>query len=337
MGKDTMLPVTQKKSVVSKLGGQKFIVLLVVLALFAFFSASSSDFRKYTTVLSILDYSYYIALMAIGVTFPLITGGVDLSIGTGLICYSLAGGYLVVQQGWPIGIGILVTILFGVVIGVLNGVLVAVMSLPPFLATLCTCMITRGLGSLCASRFGISWPTTGTEGSWFRNIFKMTINGTKIPVGFLLIIILVLMMAFVLNHTKVGRYTIAIGSNKEATILSGINVRFYHIMAYVISGLFAGFAAIAYSAVFSTVQPGTGAGFELEAIGGAIIGGVSATGGAGTIGGSLIGVFVICLLKTGLPYIGLQANWQQIITGLVLIVAVLIDTIKRQRAVRKVV
>ena len=145
--------------------------------------------------------------------------------------------------------------------------------------------------------------------------------------------ILVFVMSYVLNHTKVGRYTIAIGSNKEAARLSGVNVKFYHVVAYAISGTFAGLAAIAYSAVFSTVQPGTGAGFELEAIGGAIIGGVSASGGAGTVTGSLLGVFVICLLKTGLPFIGLQANWQQIITGLVLIGAVLIDVIKRRREV----
>ena len=103
-------------------------------------------------------------------------------------------------------------------------------------------------------------------------------------------------------------------------------------MAYVISGLFAGLASIAYSAVFSTVQPGTGAGFELEAIGGAIIGGVSASGGSGSVGGSLLGVFVICLLKTGLPYIGLQANWQQIITGLVLSGAVMVDILKKRKA-----
>ena len=322
----------KKQSALSKLGQQKYIVLLVVVCLFAFFSILSPDFRRYTTVMSILDYSYYIALMAIGVTFPLITGGVDLSIGTGLICYSLAGGYLVVHCGWPTGAGLLVSVLFGTVIGLLNGFLVAVMDLPPFLATLCTCMITRGLGSLCSKNFGISWPTTGSEGSWFRNIFKITVNGTKIPIGFLWILIIVALMAFVLNHTKIGRYTIAIGSNKEATILSGINVRFYHIMAYVISGFFAGLASIAYSAVFSTVQPGSGAGFELEAIGGAIIGGVSASGGVGTIEGSLIGVFVICLLKTGLPYIGLQANWQHIITGLVLIGAVLVDIIKKKRS-----
>jgi ribose transport system permease protein len=321
----------KNKSIINKLGGQKFIVLLVVIALLLFFSIVSPDFRKYTTFLSILDYSYYIALMAIGVTFPLITGGVDLSIGTGLICYSLTGGYLIVQKGWPVWAGILIALLLSIAIGTLNGVLVSLMDLPPFLATLCTCMITRGLGSIFSKGFGISWPTAGSPGSWFRNIFKVTVNGTKIPLGFLWVLILVAIMAFVLNHTKVGRYTIAIGSNKEAAILSGINVKFYHIMAYVISGFFSGLAAIAYSAVFSTVQPGTGAGFELEAIGGAIIGGVSASGGAGSIEGALIGVFVICLLKTGLPYIGLQANWQQIITGLVLIGAVLVDIMKKKK------
>lgn len=324
----------KKSGILSKLGGQKFIVLLVVIALFVFFSFLSPDFRKYTTVLSMLDYSYYIVLMAIGVTFPLITGGVDLSIGTGLICYSLAGGYLIVHHGWPTWAGMLVAVLFGVVIGLFNGCLVALMDLPPFLATLCTCMITRGLGSLCSKGFGISWPIAGSEGSWFRNIFKITVGNTKYPIGFALVFVLVLIMAFVLNHTKIGRYTIAIGSNKEAAVLSGINVKFYHTMAYIISGLFAGLAAIAYSASFPTVQPGSGAGFELEAIGGAIIGGVSASGGVGSVVGSLIGVYVICLLKTGLPYIGLEANWQQIITGLVLIGAVLVDIIKKRREVK---
>ena len=323
--------MNKNKSIIAKLGGQKFIVLLVVIALYIFFSILSPDFRKYTTALTILDYSYYIVLMAIGVTFPLITGGVDLSIGTGLICYSLAGGYLILHMGWPTWAGILVAIGFGIVIGLVNGLLVSLMDLPPFLATLCTCMITRGLGSICSNGFGISWPAAGAEGGWFRTIFKVTIGNTKYPIGFLWVFLLVLVMAFVLNHTKIGRYTIAIGSNKEAAILSGINVKFYHTCAYVISGLFAGLAAVAYSATFPTVQPGSGAGFELEAIGGAIIGGVSASGGVGSIVGSLIGVFVICLLKTGLPYIGLEANWQQIITGLVLIGAVLVDIIKKRR------
>ena len=325
----------EKKKMPVKIFRQEVIVFLVVIALLIFFCAASPDFRKYTTILTIMDYSYYIVLMAIGVAFPLITGGVDLSIGTGLVCYSLAGGYLIAFCGWPTGLAMLVSILFGIVIGVLNGILIGVMDLPPFLGTLCTCMITRGLGSICSKNTGISWPTTGQPGSWFRSIFKLQVGDTKIPLGFLWVLILAIVMHFVLNHTKVGRYTIAIGSNKEAAILSGINVKFYHIMAYAISGLFAALASIAYSAVFKTVLPGTGAGFELEAIGGATIGGVSATGGAGSIIGTFIGVFVICLLKTGLPFIGLQANWQQIVTGLVLIGSVMVDIIKKKREAKR--
>ncbi|MBO4375883.1 MAG: ABC transporter permease [Lachnospiraceae bacterium] len=325
----------EKKKFASKLLRQEVIVLIVVIALLIFFCLASPSFRKYTTILTIMDYSYYIVLMAIGVSFPLITGGVDLSIGTGLVCYSLAGGYLIVHCGWPTGLAMVVSVLFGTAIGFLNGILIGVMDLPPFLATLCTCMLTRGLGSICSKNFGISWPTQGQEGSWFRNIFKLTVGETKIPLGFVWVLILALIMHFVLNHTRIGRYTIAIGSNKEAAILSGINVKKYHIMAYTISGLFAALASIAYSAVFATVLPGTGAGFELEAIGGAIIGGVSATGGAGSIIGTFIGVFVICLLKTGLPFIGLQANWQQIVTGFVLIGSVMVDIIKKRKMAKK--
>ena len=322
---------TNNRSFIDRMGGQKFIVILIVIALFILFCAMSPQFRKYTTVVSILDYSYYIALMAIGVTFPLLTAGVDLSIGTGLICYSLIGGYLIVHHDWPTGAGILVTILIGVVFGVINGCLVALMDLPAFLATLCTCMITRGLGSIVVGGYGIPWPTATQPGGWFRNVFKIQMDGMNIPIGFLWIVLLVIIMSFVLNHTKVGRYTLAIGSNKEATRLSGVNVKFYHVFAYVICGFFTGLAAIAYSAIFPTVHPGSGAGFELDAIGGAIIGGVSMTGGVGSITGTFAGVFVICLLKTGLPFIGLTANWQQIITGLVLIASVLIDILNRKK------
>jgi ribose transport system permease protein len=252
----------------------------------------------------------------------------------------------------------LITVLFGVAIGAVNGTLISIMGLPPFLATLCTCMITRGLGSVCSGSFAIPWPTDTMENGGFHNIFKVTIkegdalynglrgslgalfpmdkrmNIIKFPRGFIWIILLLLLMQFILSHTKFGRYTIAIGSNKEATMLSGVNVKFYHVMAYVVCGLFAGLAAIAYAAYTPTVQPGTGAGMELDAIGGAIVGGVSTTGGYGTIYGTVLGVYVIMLLKNGLPFMGLNANWQQVITGTVLIVAVLIDIIKR-RAMKK--
>ena len=247
-----------------------------------------------------------------------------------MVCYALIAGSLVRNNNLPVVLAMLLCIVLGIIVGAANGVLIGIMNLPPFLATLCTCMITRGLGSIIVGGFGISWPAAAAPGGWFRSTFKIQSGGQNIPIGFLWVILLVVVMTFVLNHTRIGRYTLAIGSNKEATRLSGVNVRFYHIAAYVICGFFAGLASIAYSAIFATVQPGSGAGFELEAIGGAIIGGVSMTGGVGSITGTLFGVFVICLLKTGLPFIGLTANWQQIITGFVLIAAVLVDILKRK-------
>ena len=183
-------------------------------------------------------------------------------------------------------------------------------------------MITRGAGSLCSAT---PWPALTQDGGWFHTIFKITVgtgrSASRYPIGFLWMVLLVILMEFVLNHTKFGRYTIAIG----------INVKFYHVMVYVVCGLFVGLAAIAYAAVTPTVQPGTGAGLEMDAIGGVFVGGVAATGGYGSVIGTFVGIFVIMLLKTGLPYVGLQANWQQIITGLVLIVAVLIDIIKEKK------
>ncbi len=326
--------MTKKKS--KLLSDQRFIVLLVIIGLVLVYMIFSPEFRKYSSILSMLDFSYYDVLMAIGVTFPLITAGVDLSIGTGMVCYALIGGALIRNQNVPVGVAMLVCVLLGCLVGLINGVLIGVMDLPPFLATLCTCMITRGIGSMVSAT---PWPTIKQPGGWFHSIFKLTFgtgrSALKIPIGFLVVLILVLLMEFVLNHTKFGRYTIAIGSNKEAVRLSGINVRFFHVMAYVICGLFAGLAAIAYAAVVPTVQPGTGAGLELDAIGGVFVGGVSATGGYGSILGTLVGVFVIVLLKTGLPYVGLQANWQQIITGIVLIGAVMIDVIKRRRMAKE--
>ena len=297
--------MTNKKTF-GGLKGREVMEMGIIVAMVVLFSVLSPTFRTYPTLVSVLDNSYYITLMALGVTFPLITGGVDLSIGTGLVSYALIGGYLIVHQHIPVPVAILACIGIGVLIGVFNGVLVAIMDLPPFLATLCTCMITRGLGPALCGGFGVSWPSALTEAGAFRKIFAFTTTeGTVIPVGIVFMIVLVIIMSFVLDHTRVGRYTIAIGSNKEATRLAGVNIKFYHVLAYVISGFFAGMAGIAYAATYATIYPGSGAGFELDAIGGAIVGGVSATGGVGTIFGSFLGVIVICLMKVGLPFIGL--------------------------------
>ena len=318
--------------VVRAIGLQKIVVVIAVILLALFFSIKSPAFRQYATIVSILDYSYYISFMAIGVTFCLISGGNDLSVGTGMICYSLIGGYLVQHYHVPVLIGMLVTILCGLIMGTVNGLMVSVMDLPPFIATLCTMLINRGLGSVFTHGMAVSWPAATSPGGWFRSLFKIrTASNTIFPVGFAIVIVCILVITLILNKTKIGRYIIAIGSNKEAARLSGVNVVAYQTSAYIISGFFTGLAGIAYAAVFmSSVAPGTGAGLELDAIGGAIIGGTSMKGGLGSVVGTLLGVFVMSLLKTGLPYIGLQANWQQIITGIVLIVAIYIDVLKNK-------
>lgn len=317
--------------IVRAVGTQKIVVILVLIVLFSFFCIMSPAFRSYSTILSIFDYSYYITFMAIGVTFALITGGVDLSIGTGMICYSLVGGYLITHQGMPVGVGILATLVMAVLFGVLNGFMVAVLDLPPFIATLGTMMVVRGLGSIMTGSMSITWPPAASDQGWFRSIFKVDIGSGKFPIGFVWVILIIIVMSIILNKTKVGRYIIAIGSNKEATRLSGVNVVKYHMYAYIIGGFFTGLAAIAYAATFQAVSPGTGAGLELDAIGGAIIGGTSMKGGSGSIVGTLLGVFIMSMLKTGLPFIGLQANWQQIITGIVLLIAVFMDVVKNKK------
>lgn len=330
-GKDKKGSVFTNNPIVKAIGVQKIVVVLVIILLAAFFSIKSPAFRQYSTLVSFLDYSYYISFMAIGVTFCLITGGNDLSIGTGMVCYSLFGAFLVNKLGAPLGVGILATILFGVLVGALNAVLVAVMDIPPFIATLGTMMITRGLGSILTGGMSMTWPPASSEQGWLRTIFKIKGDGKMIPIGIVWVILCIIIMSIFLNKTRPGRYIIAIGSNKEATRLSGVNVVKYQSIAYLVCGFFAGLAGLAYGATFQSIAPGTGAGLELDAIAGAIIGGTSMNGGVGTISGTLLGVFVMSLLKTGLPYIGLKANWQQIITGLVLIVAIFIDVLKNKK------
>ena len=326
----------QKKSLASNpivraIGVQRLVILIVVVVLYLFFYWRSVPFRKYTTLVQICSYMYYILLMAIGVTFPLITGGNDLSMGTGLICYSVIGSYLIRMYNMPVWAALICTIAMGVLMGTVNGVIIAKIEIPPFIMTLSTMMFCRGMGAVLTNNFSGTWPDGSQAGAWFRSIFRIVHNKTIIPLGMVWMILLVIIMTFVLNHTRVGRYIIAIGSNKEALKLSGVNVFKWHVLAYTICGFFTGLAAIAYAGTFSNITPGTGAGFELDAIGSAIIGGTAMTGGSGSVVGTFLGCLLISLLKTGLPFIGLQANWQQIITGGILLAAVTIDMMRNRK------
>lgn len=316
---------------VKAIGVQKIVVVIVLIAMIVFFSAASPAFRQYSTVLAILDYTYYLAFLGIGVTFCLITGGVDLSIGTGMFCYALIGGYLITHKDMPVIVGIVVTLLCGLIVGTVNGLIVSRGGHAPFLATLCTMMIVRGLGAIITQGSSITWPGSTAANGWTRSLFKATVNNTKVPVGLLWVLVLTIAMSIFLNKTRPGRYIIAIGSNKEATRLSGINVPKYQMLAYMISGVFTGLGALAYSSSVQSMVPGGGGGVELNAIAGAIIGGTSMSGGVGTIVGTILGVFIMCVLQIGLPLVNLQANYQQIIIGIVLIVAVYIDVLKNRK------
>ncbi|OYO67778.1 ribose ABC transporter permease, partial [Lachnotalea glycerini] len=289
-----------------------------------------------STLVNIFDASYYIGFMAIGVTFAITTGGIDLSIGTVLVCSSLVTGALATKYNVPIALTLILCILIGAIFGLMNGLMISYMGLPPFIATLGSMMLSKGLGSIFTKAQSVTWPQATEADGWFRSIFKVNItnaNGlsTPIPTGFILLLAVAILMAILLNKTRPGRYIVALGSNIEATRLSGVNVAKWQTLAYVISGTMAGIAGIAYAAVYSTLLPGGGAGFELDAIAGVVIGGTSMSGGYGTIAGTLIGVFIMSVLKTGLPFIGLQTHYQQVATGLVLIFAVFMDVANRKK------
>lgn len=320
----------------NSLGTQKLAAVIALVVLFVFFSIFGDGFLKYSTVISIFDSLYYIGFMAIGVTFVIITGGIDLSIGTVCICCALIGGTLF-QKGVPMALCLIIILIIGALFGLANGLMVSVMGLPAFIATLGTMMITRGLGSIVTNTASVTFPTGDAEGAWYKSIFKLQSQNLPqsmlagIPTGFILLVVLAIIMAIILNKTRVGRYILALGSNKEATRLSGVNVVKWETLAFVISGAFAALAGISYAAIYSTLMPGTGNGFELDAIAGVVIGGTSLSGGVGSISGTLIGVFIMAVLKTGLPFVGLQPHYQLFITGFVLIFAVFMDVLNRRK------
>ncbi|MCD8351529.1 MAG: ABC transporter permease [Planctomycetaceae bacterium] len=315
------------------LSNQRTVALLALIVLFLFFCLAGDNFASYTTFMSILDSSYYIGFLAMGVTFVIMTGGIDLSCGTVMVCCALISGQLI-KNGFPVAPCLVLCIILGGLFGFLNGFMVSVMKLPAFIATLGTMMISRGLGSIITATASVTFPSRRSPDGAFRSIFKMIspdLPTGGLPTGLVLFLALAVIMGLVLGKTKPGRYITALGSNKEATRLSGINIVKWETLAYVLSGLFAGLAGISYAATYSTLLPGTGNGFELDAIAGTVIGGTSLSGGIGSISGTIIGVFIMSVLKTGLPFVGLQPHYQLLFTGIVLVIAVFVDVMNRQR------
>lgn len=310
---------------------QKLAALLALVVLYAFFAIFGNNFFTWDTLVSIFDASYYIGFLAIGVTFVIITGGIDLSIGTVMMCSAIVGGTLFNAGILPFWLSLIVILIVGALFGLLNGVLVSRLKLPPFISTLGTMMIAKGLGAIVSNVQSTNFPLRTSEYGWFKDLFRTANN---FPVGIIVLIVVGIIAAIVLNKTKIGRYIFGIGSNKEATRLSGIDVKTWESSAYIISGLCAGLAGIAYAATYSTILPSSGQGFELDAIAGVVVGGTSLSGGVGSILGTFIGVFIMSTLKIGLPYVDLQPHYQTFITGIVVILAVFFDIYRTSRSAK---
>lgn len=309
-------------------GLQKLIAIGSLIVLYIFFAIFGTHFLSSDTLVSILDSSYYIGFIAIGMTFVIITGGIDLSCGTVMVGSALIGG--IAYNVWHIHIvaTLLIILLSATTFGLCNGLLVGKLHLPPFIATLGMQFISLGICSVVAKVQTQTYPSLNSPDGWFKQaVYKF--NG--FPVGIVWLIVFFCIGWILLNKTVLGRYTYAIGSNEEAVELSGIKTDNWKILVYVVNGVFAGFAGIIYAATFSTITPQTGNGQEMYAIAACVIGGTSLSGGIGSLSGTIIGVFVISVLKSGLLSMGLPVQWQNVLIGLVVLLAVLVDVIRMKK------
>lgn len=311
--------------------GQNIITIVALAVLVVIFAALNPNFLSKYNIVSMAQSLAPYAIMALGVTFVIATGGIDLSIGTVCIASAVVAGKMY-MEGMPLWATIPVMIVIGTFFGFINGLLVAKLKIPAFIATLGTMMFTRGLSALIVEIPNIFYP----NGTWFNKVFS---NADGLPSGFLWVLFFAVICAYLMYKCKVGRYILSIGSNEEATRLSGINTDKYKIIAYTLSGLGAGIAAIFWAASFATVASATGNGMELDAIAGVYIGGTSAAGGVASIAGSVIGSIMLVVIRSGLNFVLARFNLNlnstyvtYVLTGIIVVVAVLMDVIKKKNA-----
>jgi ribose transport system permease protein len=307
---------------------QQFLAFASLLVIFVFFSIASSNFLNYSNVTAILFSTVVIGLLALGTTFVIITGGIDLSIGTGMSLCAVISGVLIVNTGIPVLLGVIGAVLFGGLIGFVNGFNVSMLGIPPFIATLAMMLVAQGLALVISD----STPIYFTDAPSYTKISTGHLFGVNFPNAVLVLAAAAVVAAVILNKTVLGRYTYSIGSNEEATALSGIDVRRWKIVIYTLAGLFTGLAGVMISARLASAQPGTGLGYELQAIAAVVIGGTSLSGGKGSIVGTVIGALIISVLNNGLQIMSIPQEWQNVVLGVVILVAVYAD-MARKRAV----
>lgn len=319
----------KQNPIVKKLGLNRILLVCILVLMFVVFKVVlKNKFPIGDSIKSTLNYVYFLGFLSLGVTFVIATGGIDFSIGPVMFCCALVSGYCMNSYGVPCAAAMVICILIGLAFGIFNGWLVSYMSVPPFIVSMASMNIAKGIASVFTRTQSVSWPqSSDPTNGWFRNIASY--HG--FPVGLAIFLVMAVISGIVLYNTKPGRYILCLGSNNEAVRISGVDTKKWRMLAYIICGFMVGVAALFFVATYTTVQPGYGDQYNNEAIAGCVMGGTSMVGGLASIGGTVIGVFIISLLQQGIMAFGLGKGQQMIITGIIVIVAVYADVSARRR------
>lgn len=296
--------------------------LTALIVLVIAMSALSGDFLTTDNLLNVGVQAAVTAILAFGVTFVIVSAGIDLSVGSVAALSATVLAWSATQHGVPVGIALLLAVATGIAAGLVNGFLIAYGKLPPFIATLAMLSVARGLSLVISEGSPIAFPDSvshlgDTLGGW-------------LPAPVLVMVVMGLIAAFVLGRTYIGRSMYAIGGNEEAARLSGLRVKRQKLAVYALSGVFAAAAGVVLASRLSSAQPQAADGYELDAIAAVVIGGASLAGGTGKASGTLIGALILAVLRNGLNLLSVSAFWQQVVIGVVIALAVLLDTLRRK-------
>ncbi len=313
----------------SRLALDRLITFGAVIVLFVVFSITAKNFFSMRNILTLALQTSTTTLIGIGVTFAIITGGIDLSIGS-VVALSGTVAVMAAIAGVPIWASMVIGLFTGVVCGFVNGLLITRLKLPPFIATLGMMMVIRGIALTITN--ANAKPAPDAFGALGNNtLFGAGSRFPGISYPVIIMIAVAIIFHFILKRTRIGRYTYAVGSNEESARLSGIKVTRVKITAYIFCSLLAALVGIILASRMVTSQPNSAVGYELNAIAASVIGGTSLMGGVGTVGGAVIGSFIIGILTVGLTMQGANYFMQQIVIGLVVIFAVSFDQVRSRK------
>ncbi|TPK75615.1 ABC transporter permease [Mesorhizobium sp. B2-4-15] len=314
------IPAEKPKRNYNALFGLTLLALLVLL--WIILSLATSSFASANNISNLLRQGSMIAILAVGQTFVIITGGIDLSVGA-VVGFATVIAAMLINAGIPVFLAILLTLLVGVAIGLFHGFGIVKMGLPPFIITLATLTSLRGIGLLMTNGNSIS-----INNDAFQEFSRNSFFG--IPNLFWMVLLVGIPAYVFLHHSRWGRYLFSVGSNAEASRLSGVNVQRTIFMAYTLSGLCAAFVGVLLASRIGIGNPTQAEGWELQAIASSVIGGTSLFGAVGSVHGPLLGAFILATINNGANLLNVNAFWQRVITGVLIIVIVYFDGLRRR-------